>query len=151
MNKLICTAISSTIFLFSCSSFANVTDLSCDFKNGGDMLVTHDDDNIYIAYSDPKFSPDDNVVILGKSSGNVEQVVIPVTQYAEFSLSGITDQNTMVYVSYIPKNLDGIPVADFSLSNDKGKITQKGKCIVDTIKTRNNLLEEGISGVRVRK
>ncbi|MGR7378050.1 hypothetical protein ACU62Z_01535 [Klebsiella aerogenes] len=138
-------------FLFAGSSFANVADLSCDFKNGGDMLVTHDDESIYIAYSDPKFSPDDNVIILGKSSKNVEQVVIPATQYAEFSLSGITDQNTMVYVSYIPKNLDGIPVANFSLSNDKGKITQTSKCIVDTIKTRNNLLEEGISGVRVRK
>ncbi|PLL60196.1 hypothetical protein CWN04_04175, partial [Klebsiella michiganensis] len=62
------------------------------------MLVTHDDESIYIAYSDPKFSPDDNVIILGKSSKNVEQMVIPATQYAEFSLSGITDQNTMVYV-----------------------------------------------------
>lgn len=138
-------------FLFAGSSFANVMDLSCDFKNGGDMLITHDGDNIYIAYSAPKFSPDDNVIVLDKSSENVEQVIIPATQYAEFSLSGITDQNTMVYVSYIPKNLDGIPVANFSLSNDKGKITQTGKCIVDTIKTRNNLLEEGISGVRVRK
>ncbi|MER2910077.1 hypothetical protein [Morganella morganii] len=137
--------------LFSGPSFANVTDLSCDFKNGGDMLITHDDDNIYIAYSDPKFSPDDNVIILDKSSKNVEQVTIPATQYAEFSLSGITDQNTMVYVSYIPKNQDGIPVADFSLSNDKRKIIQKDKCIVDTIKTKNNLIEEGISGVRVRK
>ncbi|EGI6065976.1 hypothetical protein KAK48_000297 [Salmonella enterica] len=151
MNKLICTAISSTIFLFSCSSSANVTDLSCDFKNGGNMLVTHDDESIYIAYSDPEYSSDDNVIALDKSSKNIEQVFIPNTQYAEFSLSGITNENTMVYVSYIPRNPDGIPVADFSLSNDKGKITQIGKCIVDTIKIRNNLLEEGISGVRVRK
>ncbi|HAH3421364.1 TPA: hypothetical protein GF144_04940 [Escherichia coli] len=151
MNKLICTAISSTIFLFSCSSISNVTDLSCDFKNGGNMLVTHDDESIYIAYSDPEYSSDDNVITLDKSSINSEQVFIPNTQYAEFSLSGITDQNTMVYVSYIPKNLDGIPVADFSLSNDKGKIIQTGKCIGDTIKARNNLIEEGISGVRVRK
>lgn len=76
------------------------------------MLVIHDDESIYIAYSDP-----------------------------EFSLSGITDQKTMVYVSYIPKNLDGIPVADFSLSNDNGKITQTGKCIGDTIKTRSQHLQ----------
>ncbi|CAH5975886.1 hypothetical protein AN2340V1_0734 [Klebsiella variicola] len=115
------------------------------------MLVTHDDESIYIAYSDPEYSSDDNVITLDKSSKNIEQVFIHNTQYAEFSLSGITNENTMVYVSYIPKNLDGIPVADFSLSNDKGKITQTGKCIVDTIKIRNNLLEEGISGVRVRK
>ncbi|WP_411170849.1 hypothetical protein [Klebsiella michiganensis] len=138
-------------FLFTSSSFANVTDLSCDFKNGGNMLVTHDDESIYIAYSDPEYSSDDNVITLDKSSKNIEQVFIPNTQYAEFSLSGITEQNIMVYVSYIPKNLDGIPVADFSLLNDKGKITQTGKCNVDTIKIRNNLLEEGISGVRVRK
>lgn len=151
MKKLSVGVLFISGFLFAGSSFANVMDLSCDFKNGGDMLVTHDDESIYIAYSDPKFSPDDNVIILGKSSENVEQVVIPATQYAEFSLSGITDQNIMVYISYIPKNLDGIPVADFSLSNDKGKITQTGKCIGDTIKIRNNLLEEGISGVRVRK
>ncbi|QGN36319.1 hypothetical protein [Klebsiella oxytoca] len=151
MKKLNIGFLFISVFLFASSSFANVTDLSCDFKNGGNMLITHDDDNIYIAYSAPKFSPDDNVIILGKFSENVEQVVIPATQFAEFSLSGITDQNTMVYVSYIPKNLDGIPVADFSLSNDKGRITQTGNCIVDTIKTRNNLLEEGISGVRVRK
>ncbi|EDV3051181.1 TPA: hypothetical protein N2F65_004036 [Salmonella enterica] len=151
MNKLSVCFMFISGFLFAGSSLANVTDLSCNFKNGGDMLVTHDDESIYIAYSDPKFSPDDNVIILGKSSKNVEQVIIPATQYAEFSLSGITDQNTIVYISYIPKNLDGIPVADFSLSNDNGKITQTGKCIGDTIKTRNNLLEEGISGVRVRK
>ncbi|EBO5291235.1 hypothetical protein PJ163_001685 [Salmonella enterica] len=151
MKKLSIGVLFISGFLFAGSSFANVTDLSCDFKNGGDMLVTHDDESIYIAYSDPKFSPDDNVIILGKSSKNVEQVVIPATQYAEFSLSGITDQNIMVYISYIPKNLDGIPVADFSLVNDKGNITQTGKCIAGTIKIRNNLLEEGISGVRVRK
>ncbi|HBZ7679715.1 hypothetical protein WJ058_23205 [Klebsiella variicola] len=109
-------------FLFSGSSFANVTDLSCVFKNGGNMLITHDDESIYIAYSDPEYSSDDNVIALDKSSKNIEQVFIPNTQYAEFSLSGITNENTMVYVSYIPKNLDGIPVADFSLSNDKGKM-----------------------------
>ncbi|EHR8835708.1 hypothetical protein ABJ851_002001 [Shigella flexneri] len=91
MKKLSIGVLFISGFLFSGSSFANVTDLSCDFKNGGDMLVTHDDESIYIAYSAPKFSPDDNVIILGKSSENVEQVVIPATQYAEFSLSGITD------------------------------------------------------------
>ncbi|MGV8001773.1 hypothetical protein QPK14_06450 [Photorhabdus temperata subsp. temperata] len=138
-------------FLFAGSSFANVTDLSCDFKNGGDVLVTHDDESIYIAYSDPKYSSDDNVITLDKFSKNIEQVFIPNTKYAEFSLSGMTDENIMIYIFYIPKNLDGIPVAGFSLSDNKGKIIRENKCISNTIKTRNDLLEEGISGVRVRK
>lgn len=73
--------------LFAGSSFANITDLSCDFKNGGDILITHNDENIYITYSDPKHSSDDSIITLDKSSENIEQAFIPNTQHAEFSLS----------------------------------------------------------------
>lgn len=49
----------------------------------------------------------------------------------------MTDENIMIYISYIPKSLDGIPIAGFSLSDHKGKVIRDSKCIVEIVNNQD--------------
>lgn len=48
------------------------------------MLVTHDDESIYIAYSDPEYSSDDNVITLDKSSITVSRFLYLIRNMQSF-------------------------------------------------------------------
>lgn len=111
------------------------------------MLVTHDDESIYIAYSDPKFSSDDNVIILDKSSKGTKQGYNNSNSY--FIVSGAIVENNggEAVIEFMPSER----TASLLFEDETGRPTEEFNCIPDTIKARSDLSTKGISGVRVAK
>ncbi|MBK5144253.1 hypothetical protein I2494_11080 [Budviciaceae bacterium BWR-B9] len=146
MKKLIIGVVFISGVMFTGSSFANVADLSCKFENGGDMLVTHDDDSIYIAYSEPKFSPDDNVIIIDKASKSTKQGYGNSDSY--FTLIGTIDNGERAVIEFLPITENGVIRASLLFEDETGRPTEEFNCIPGTIKARSDLSAKGIPDVK---